>query len=89
MHVDLEYLEKKYITLEYISVAGLAELELPIDRHQVLKIEGLSVRGGGVTIGNKEVGYLMLVRGERGIKMDRYSFYSYQELLPFVNNSRK
>ena len=59
----------------FISVVGLTELELPIDRHLVMKIEGLSVGGGGVTIGNRQVGYLMLVRGERGIEKERYSFY--------------
>ena len=48
------------------SVVGETELELPMDRHLVLKIKGLSVGGGGIKIGNEEVRYLMLVRGERG-----------------------
>ena len=45
----------------FISVVGLTELELPMDRHLVLKIEGLSVGGGGVTIRNKEVGYYLML----------------------------
>ena len=73
----------------FISVVGLTELELPMYRHLVLKIEGLSVGGGCVTIGNRQVGYLMLVRGERGIEKERYSFYRDQVLLPFIENSRK
>ncbi len=45
----------------FISVVGLTELELPMDRHLVLKIEGLSVGGGCVTIRNKEVGYYLML----------------------------
>ena len=49
----------------FISLVGLTEVGLPMDIHLVLKIEGLNVVG--VTIGNKEVDYLML---ERSIKKE-------------------
>ena len=63
--------------------------ELPIHRHLALKIEGLGVGDGSVKIGNKEVGYLMLVRGERGIEKERYSFYCDQVFLHFIDNLQK
>ena len=70
MRVKLTYTfsATRIIAPLFISILGLTELELPMDRHLVLKIEGLSVGGGGVTIGDKQVGNFMLVRGERGIK---------------------
>ena len=50
----------------FISVLGLTERELPEDERIALKIEGLSVRGKGVTVGTKQCGILLLMRGQKG-----------------------
>ena len=42
----------------FISIVGLTDLELPMDRHLVLKVEGFSVGGGGITIGNRGGGVI-------------------------------
>ena len=53
----------------------------------VLKIEGLSVGGGGVTIGNTQVGYLMFMRGQKAMDKNRYQYYRDNVLLPFISKS--
>ena len=50
----------------FISVLGLTERELLEDERIALKIEGLSVGGGGVTVGTKQCGFLLLMRGQKG-----------------------
>ena len=75
------------IALILISVlVGLKEYEIPQDTMIVLKIEGLSVGGGGVTIG--KVGYLMAMRGQKAMDKKRYQYYRDNVPSPFISTSR-
>ena len=71
----------------FISVLGLNERELPEDHCVSIEIPGLCVGGGGVTVGNKECGILMFMRGESGIDKERYRIYRDDVLLPFIEKS--
>ena len=73
----------------FVSVLGLNERELPQDHIVSLEIEGLCVGGGGVTLGNKQKGYVIFMRGEKGMDKKRYEMYRDNIFLPFVSQSRK
>ena len=68
----------------FISILGLMEKELPEDERITLKIEGLSVGCGGVTVATKQCGILLLVRGQKGLDKIRYNYYYDNILLPFA-----
>ena len=72
----------------FISVIGLNNRELTTDNPLVLKIEGLSVGGGGVTLGSKQYGYILFMRGDKGIDKQRYRYYRDNVLIPFIQESR-
>ena len=46
------------------------------------------LEGGGVTIGNKQSGHLLLMKGEKGSDKKRYQTYRDNALLPFINKTR-
>ena len=50
----------------FMSVLGLNEQKLPQDHIVSLEIEGPYVGGGAVTLGNKQKGYVIFMRGEKG-----------------------
>ena len=72
----------------FVSVCGLTERELPNDKVLALKIEGLCVGGGGISVGNKQNGWLVFVRNDNDNEKLRYKIYRDKVLLPFVNQSR-
>ena len=72
----------------FITVLGLNERELPQGQCVSLKIPGLCVGGGGVTVGSKGFGILMFMRGEQGIDKHRYEIYRDEILVPFIRQSR-
>ena len=72
----------------FISVLGLNERELPQDQCVALKIKGLSVGGGGVTVGAKQNGILLFMRGDKGMDKNRYQIYRDEVLIPFIRESR-
>ena len=71
-----------------ISMLGLNERELPEDQCISLHIPGLCVGGGGVTVGNKESGTLLFMRGDSGSDKKRYQIYRDKVLLPFIRKLR-
>ena len=77
----------------FVSVVGLTERELPEDMCIPMRIEGLCVGGGGVNVGWKGDGWLVLMRGgsENNDAPDkqRYKYYRDNVLLPFISQSRK
>ena len=60
----------------FISVSGLMESELPRDKNPtgmlLLEIPGLTVGGGGVTLGDERVGMILFMRREKGMDEARY-----------------
>ena len=73
----------------FITITGLNKRELTCtEDFLVLAIEGLCVGGGGVTVGNKQKGYLVFMKSEKGMDKKRYKFYRDNILLPFINDSR-
>ena len=72
----------------FITVLGLNDRELPKDHCVSLKIRGLCVGGGGVTVGSKGYGIMMFMRGEKGIDKERYKIYRDEVLIPFIKESR-
>ena len=46
----------------FVSVCGLSKRELPNNKCVILEIEGMCIGGGGVNVGKKDVGYLILMR---------------------------
>ena len=73
----------------FISVLGLNDRELPQDQCVSVKIPGLCVGGGGVTVDNKGYDILMFMRGDKGIDKRRYQVYRDEVLLPFIRETRK
>ena len=59
----------------FISVLGLNEREMPNMQCISMQVEGLCVGGGGVTVGKKQCGILMFMRGDKAIDIERYRFY--------------
>ena len=72
----------------FISVLGLNEREMPDDDCISLTIPGLCVGGGGVTVGSKECGTLLFMRGDSGSDKKRYLIYRDKVLIPFVKKLR-
>ena len=72
----------------FVTVLGLTERELPHHQCITVAIEGLCVGGGGVTVGNKQKGWLVFMRGECGMDKERYKTYRDKVFIPFVNASR-
>ena len=72
----------------FISVLGLNEREMPDDDCISLTIPGLCVGGGGVTVGSKECGTLLFMRGDSGSDKKRYQIYRDKVLIPFVKKLR-
>ena len=72
----------------FVTVLGLTERELPHHQCITVSIEGLCVGGGGVTVGNKQKGWLVFMRGETGMDKERYKTYRDKVFIPFVNASR-
>ena len=73
----------------FISVLVLNDRELPQDQCVPVKIPGLCVGGGGVTVDNKGYGILMFMRGDKGMDKRRYQVYRDEVLLPFIRETRK
>ena len=71
----------------FISILGLTEKEMPEDKQIAMKIEGLSIGGGGVTVGTKQCGFLLLMRGQKDSNKIRYNYYCDNIFLPFVQQS--
>ena len=71
-----------------INVLGLNERELPKGQCVSLKIPGLCVGGGVVTVGSKGFTILMFIHGEQGIDKDRYEVYRDEISVPFIQQSR-
>ena len=77
----------------FVSVCGLSERELPNDKCLILEIEGMCIGGGGVSVGKKDVGYLILMRTssdkDEVPDKQRFKYYRDKILLPFVKQSRQ
>ena len=75
----------------FISVCGLTKAELPTltcpTGLLAIEVEGLSVGGGGVTVGNKSKGWIVFVRSDPGADEKRYRFYRDRVFLPFIRQS--
>ena len=72
-----------------INVLGLNERKLPKGQCVSLKIPGLCVGGGGgVAVGSKGFGILMIIRGEQGIDKHQYEINRATILVPFIQQSR-
>ena len=72
------------ITPLFISIMGLAIGELFEDNYLVLRIQGLSIGDSGVSVGKKEVGHVLFMRGEHRRKKQRYNFHRNNVFLFFV-----
>ena len=68
----------------FISILGLTERELNQDSCISLKIKGIRVGGGWVTVGSSQEGMILLIRGDVGYDKIRYKIYRDQVFLPFV-----
>lgn len=71
----------------FITVMELSERELPRDTSVRIKIDGLCVGGGGITLGNNDSGTVMFIRGKKGANVERYRIYQDKVLIPFVKKS--
>ncbi|CAB9513643.1 hypothetical protein SEMRO_603_G174050.1 [Seminavis robusta] len=78
-----------------VSVLGLNERELPKDSCEsgavIIKVRGLSIGGGGVTVGSNQCGYIMLVRndGNKDTEKVKCQLFTKHCLLPFIETLRK
>ena len=72
----------------FVTVTGLTEREMPKDDCIQVMIPGLSVGGGGVTLGNNVMGALLFMRGTEGMEAARYRIYRDTILLPFIQQTR-
>ena len=74
----------------FISVLGLTERELPEDVQIALKIEGLSVVDGGVTVGIIQCGFLQAADLTRTFKIMKRLQESVSYIhIPSINNPLK
>ena len=71
-----------------ITALGLTERELPHLKCISVSIEGLCVEGGGITVGNKQKGLLLFMRGKNGADKERCKVYCDNVFLPFIRWSR-
>ena len=51
----------------FVTVSGLSEEEMQNKPFLHMKVPGLCIGGGGVTLGNKEEGHVFFVRKEEGV----------------------
>ena len=54
-----------------------------------LPVEDLCIGIGGVSIGDKEKGYIILVRNNYNTDKHRYKHYRDEFLIPFIQSTRK
>ena len=77
----------------FLSVSGLTEKEMPSEIFpsgiHCISIQGLTIGGSGVTLGDKRSGYVVLMRTEKGIDEIRYRIYFEKVLLPFIHSLRE
>ncbi len=73
----------------FVTVSGLSEEEMPNKPFLHMKVPGLCIGGGGVTLGNKEEGHVFFMRKEEGADKKRCELYLKEVLIPFVNGVRK
>ncbi|CAB9508332.1 hypothetical protein SEMRO_343_G121920.1 [Seminavis robusta] len=72
----------------FVSVTGLNERELFNESGvEILEIPGLCIGGGGVTAGNREMGYVAFVRNNGDKMTDRVKHEAFTDriLIPFMN----
>ena len=74
----------------FISISGFNEWEIPKstcpDGVLLLKVPGLAVGGGGCSVDDDRLGYVLLMW--RGMKVDEFWYCKYQDLVlgPFITN---
>ena len=51
-------------------------------------MEGLSIGGGGISLGNTQKGYILFMRGGEKVDKERYKLYRDKIFLPYVNDTR-
>ena len=73
----------------FISVCELTLKELLKEACIILQVEGLCIGSGGVSIGNKEKGYIMFMRNDADVDKQRYKYYRDGILIPFIQSTRK
>ena len=73
----------------FISVCGLTQKELPKETCIILQVEDLCIGGGGVSIGNKEKGYVMFMRNDADADKYRYKYYRDEVLILFIQSTRR
>lgn len=73
----------------FVTVSGLSKEEMPNKPFLHMKVPGLCIGGGGVTLGNKEEGHVFFMRKEEGADKKRCELYMKEVLIPFVNGVRK
>jgi hypothetical protein len=73
----------------FVTVSGLSKEEMPNQPFLHMKVPGLCIGGGGVTLGNKEEGHVFFMRKEEGADKKRCELYMKEVLIPFVNGVRK
>ena len=61
---------------------------MPQDSCISLKVKGLCVSGGRVTVGSSQEGIILLMRGDVGYDKVRYKIYRDQVFLLFVAKTR-
>ena len=76
-------------TPNFIYVCGLTPKELPKAGCMFLPVEDLCIGIGGVSIGDKEKGYIILVRNNYNTDKHRYKHYRDEVLIPFIQSTRK
>ena len=73
----------------FISVYGLTPKEFTKEVCTILQVECLCIGGEGVSIGNKEKGYIMFMRNDADAGKQRYKYYWDEILIPFIQSTRK
>ena len=72
----------------FITVLGLSERELPMHDCVAIDVEGLCIGGGGATVGNKLKGWLVFMRGQKGMDIERYKMHRDNVFLHFTQKTR-
>ncbi|KAL7498904.1 hypothetical protein ACHAWT_008594 [Skeletonema menzelii] len=73
----------------FVTVSGLSEEEMPNKPFLHMKVPGLCIGGGGVTVGNECEGHVFFMRKMEGADRTRYEYYQREVLIPFINGVRK
>ena len=68
----------------FITVLGLTENEMPIEKFRKIILPGLSVGGGGVTVVNTVAGIVVFMRMGTVMDVTYYKLYLDTILLPFL-----